>query len=105
MQRGPREREARYWRVTIQRPGYLIYFPDLLAHAVSTLDTGSPTILSRWDATTTSNRQSIFQTLVEYTFGVRRDKWCKIFRKKFLSALRVWVFLPSTGLQESKYKL
>ena len=46
MRREPREREARYLRFTIKRPGGLIYIPHLLAHAVLTLDTGSPTILS-----------------------------------------------------------
>ena len=46
LQRGPRERESRYLQFTFQRPGDLIYIPHLLAHAVLTLDTGSPTILS-----------------------------------------------------------
>ena len=46
MQRGPRERESRYLQFTFQRPCVLIYIPHLLAHAVLTLDTGSPTILS-----------------------------------------------------------
>ena len=46
MQGGPRERESRYLQVTFKRPGDLIYISHLLAHAVSTLDTGSPTILS-----------------------------------------------------------
>ena len=82
-----REREARYLRFTIQRPGDLFYIPHLLAHAVSTLDTGSPTILSGWDAATTSNEQVILQTLDEYSFGVRRGKWREIFRKNGLSAL------------------
>ena len=44
MQRGPREHEAGYLRFTLQRPGDLIYIPDILAHAVLTLDTGSPPI-------------------------------------------------------------
>ena len=34
LQRGPREQEARYLQLTIQRPGDLIYIPHLLAHAV-----------------------------------------------------------------------
>ena len=55
MQRGPREREARYLGFTLQRPGDLIYISHLFAHAVLTLDTGSPTISSGWDAATTSN--------------------------------------------------
>ena len=63
IQRGPREREAPYLRFTIQRPGDLVFIPHLLAHAVLTLDTGSPTFLSGWDAATTSNQQVIFQTL------------------------------------------
>ena len=70
MQRGSREREARYLQFTLQRPGDLIYIPHLLAHAVLTLDTGSPSILSGWDAATTSNQHVILQTLGEYTFGV-----------------------------------
>ena len=102
MQRGPRELEARYLHFTIQRPGALIYIPHLLAHAVLTLDTGSPTILAGCDAATTSNQRVILQTLDEYTVGVRRGKWREIFRKKGLSALREWVFSPSTGPQESK---
>ena len=96
MQRGPREREARYLRFTLQCPGELIYIPHLPAHAVLTLDTGSPN-LSGWDATTTSNQHLILQTLDEYTFGVRRGKWREILRKKGLLALREWVFSPSIG--------
>ena len=83
----------------------MIYIPHLLAHAVLTLDRGSPTILSGWDAAITSNQNVILQTLDEYTFGVRRGMWREIFRKKALSALREWVFSPSTGPQESKEKL
>ena len=105
MQRGPCEREACYLHFTIQRPGDLVYIPHLLAHAVLTLDTGSPTILTGWDAATTSNQRVILQTLDEYTFGVRRGKWREIFRKKGLSALREWVFSPSNSPQESKEKL
>ena len=93
IQRGPRELEARYLRFTIQRPVILIYIPHLLAHAVLTVDTGSPTILSGWDAATTSNQQVSFQTMDEYTLGVRRGKWREIFRKKrFISITRVGVF-------------
>ena len=105
IQRAPRERESRYLQFTLQRPGDLSYIPHLLAHAVLTLDTGSPTILSGWDAATTKNQQIIIPTLDEYTFGVRCGKWRKIFRKKGLSALREWVFSPATGPQESKNKL
>ena len=53
--------------------------------------------LSGWDAASTSNHHFILQTLDEYTFGVRRGKSRKIFRKKGLPALREWVFSPSTG--------
>ena len=69
------------------------------------MDTGSPTILSGWDAATTTNQQIIIQTLDEYTFGVRRGKWREIFREKGLVALRKWVFSSATGPQESKRKL
>ena len=104
MQRGPRERESRYLQFTLQRPGDLIYIPHL-AHAVLTLDTDSQTILSGWDAATTSNQQVILQTLDEYTFGVRRGKWREIFRKNGLSALREWVFSPSTGPRKGRNRL
>ena len=105
MQRGPRERESRYLQFTVQRPGDSIYIPHLLAHAVLTLDTGSPTTLSGWDAAATTNQQIIVQILDKYTFGVRRGKWREIFREKVLVALRKWVFSPATGPQESKSKL
>ena len=36
---------------------------------------------------------------------MRRGEWLEIFRKKDLSALREWVFSPSTGPQENKYRL
>ena len=86
MRRGPREREAWFLHFTLERPGDLIYNPHLLAHAVSTLETGSSTILSGWDATNTSNELNIYETFDEYTFGVRRGKWREIFRNKVLSA-------------------
>ena len=105
MQRGPRERESRYLQFNLQRPGDLIYIPHLLAHAVLTLDTGSPPILPGWDAAITTNQQIIVQTLDGYTFGKVRGKWREIFRKKVLSAIREWVFSPATGPQESKNKL
>ena len=93
MQRGPRERETRYSQFSLQRPGDLIYIPHLLAHAVLTLNSGSPTILSGWDAATTTNQQLIVEILDAYTFGVRRGKWREIFRKKtFISITRVDVF-------------
>ena len=65
MQRHPREGESRYLQFTLQRLGDLIYIPQLLAHALLTLDTGSPTNLSGWDAATTTNQQIIFQFLDE----------------------------------------
>ena len=105
MQRGPRERESRYLQFTLQSPGDLVYIPHLLAHAVLTLDTGSPTILCGWDAAAPTNQQNILQTLDKYTFGVRHGKWREIFREKGLVALREWVFSPATGPQESKDKL
>ena len=86
MRRGRREREAWFLHFTLERPGDLIYNPHLFAHAVSTLYTGSPKILSGWDATNTSNDIVIYETLDEYTFGVRRGKWREIFRNKLLSA-------------------
>ena len=105
MERGPREQESRYLQFTSQRPGDLIYIPHVLARAVLTLDTGLPTILSVWDAATTTNQQIITQTLDDYTFGVRRGKLREIFREKLLVALRDWVFSPATGPQESREKL
>ena len=101
----PRERETRYLLFTLQRPGDLIFVPHLLAHAVLTLDTGSPTISSGWYATTTTNQQIIIQTLDEYTFSVHHGNWREIFRKQVLSTLRELVFSPATGPQESKERL
>ena len=102
MQRGPCEREVPYLRFTIQRSGDLIYIPHLFAHAVSILDTMSSAILSGWDAATTSN-QKVSSSNAEWVFfGVRRGKRRETFREKCLSALREWVFSPSTVLQESK---
>ena len=85
LQRGPRERESRVLELTFQQSGDLIYIPHLLAHAVLTLDTGSPTILSRRDAITTTNQRNVIETLVEYLFGVRRGRWLEVFRKSFIS--------------------
>ena len=102
MQRGPRERESRYLQFTFQRPGDLIYIPHLLAHAVLTLDTGSPTILSGWDAATTTNQQIIIQTLDKYTFGVRRGKWREIFRDKVCLRYVNGYFLRQQALRKVK---
>ena len=82
MQRGPRESESRYLQFILQRLGDLIYIPHLLAHAVLTLYTSSPTIVSGWEAATTTNQQNVIQTLDEYTFGVRPGRWREIFRNK-----------------------
>ena len=82
MQRGTRERESRYLQFTLQRPGDLIYIPHLLAHSVLTLDSGSPTILSGWDAATTTNQRVIIQTLDEYTFVCVVVSGAKFFVKK-----------------------
>ena len=61
-QRRPREREASYLRFIIQRPGDLIYVPSLRPHAVLTLDTDKPTILSGWDASTIADSTIITRT-------------------------------------------
>ena len=79
MERGSREREARFSRFTIQRPGILICIPHLLAHAVLTVDTVSPMNLSGWDTATTSDERVFIQMLDEYTFGVRRGLMARIF--------------------------
>ena len=44
---GTLEREAPYLQFTIQQPGDSIYTVHLLTHAVLTLNSGSPAILSR----------------------------------------------------------
>ena len=59
MQRRPREGESHYLQFTLQRLGDLIYIPHLLANALLTLDTSSPTILSGCDVATTTNQQII----------------------------------------------
>ena len=102
MQRGPRERESRYLQFTLQHPGDLIYTPHLLAHAVLTLVTGSPTILSGWDAATTTNQKIIIQTLDKNTLGVRRGKWREIFREEGLSAYVNGCFLQQQALRKVK---
>ena len=101
----PREPELRYLQFTPQRPGDFIFIPHLLANAILTLDTGSPTILSGWDAATTTNQQIRIQALDEKTSGVRRGKWREIFRIKGLWALREWVLSPATGPQKSRERL
>ena len=88
MQRGAREREARFLQFTLQLSSDLLYIPHLLAHAVSNLHTGSPRFLSGSDAEKITNQQFYTQTLDQYTFGVRRGKWHEFFRYKNLSSLR-----------------
>ena len=105
MLRVPREREARYLQLTIQRLGDSSYIPHLLTHAVSTLDTGLSTISSGWDAATTKSQQIIIQTVNEYIFGARRSKWREIFRTKGPSALREWLLSASTSPQKREEKL
>ena len=87
MLRGALEREAQSLQITIHRPGDSIYIPHVLAHAVLTVDTGSPTVLSGWDNTSSTNRQIIFHSADEYASGVRRGKWLEIFCTKGLSAI------------------
>ena len=56
----PRTRAALF-TVCSSTSGDLIYIPHLLAHAILTLNTGSPTIFSGWDAATTNNQQFFFK--------------------------------------------
>ena len=104
-QRGPREKEANYLRFTIQRPGDLIYIPSLRAHAVLTLDSGRPTILSGWDASTIGDSDILTRTLDDYNVGVRRGTWRKILRTQGREELRKWVFSPANGPQTSEEQL
>ena len=91
----------RYLQFLFKRPGDLIYIAQLLAHAVLTLDTDSPMILSGWGVTTTTNQHNIIQTLDEYTFGVRRGKWRDILlEKKFISITRMGVLFPQQALRK-----
>ena len=84
---------ARYSKFTLQHIGDFTYTPYLLAHAVLFLDTGSPTILSGWDAATISSLLNVFQTLAKYSFGVSRGKWREIVhKKKFISITRMGAF-------------
>ena len=107
MQAGSREREARCLRFTIQRPSNLIYYPHLLAHAVLTVDTGSPTIVSGWDAAITTHQinKLFFKRWMSILLVGVVVSGAKFSVKKDLSALRERVFSPSTGLQESMDKL
>ena len=106
-QTGPREKEkeANYLRFTIQRPGDLIYIPSLRPHAVLTLNTGKPTILSGWDASTIADTTIITTTLDEYNVRVRRGTWRKILRTQGREALRNWVFAPAVDPHASKEPL
>ena len=86
--RGPRAKEANHLKFTIQRPGDLIYIPSLRPHAILTLDTGKPTILSGWNASTITDTTIITKTLAEYNVGVRRGTWRKILLTQGREALR-----------------
>ena len=87
-QRGPRDVRRIFSNFTIQRHGDLIVIPHLLAHAVSTLDTGSPTILWGWDTATVSNQQIDIQILVEYTLVCVMVGGSKISLKKVYQPLQ-----------------
>ena len=102
LQRGPRDKESQYLRFVIQRAGDLIYIPHLRPHAVLTMDSGSPAILSGWDASTIADETVITRVLDEYTIGVRRGTWRKILREKGRDELRKWVFEPAYGPQQTK---
>ena len=52
------------------------------------MDTGSPAMLSEWDAATTISQQHKFETLDEYNFELQRGIWREIFRTKASSTLR-----------------
>ena len=105
IQRGPRDKEAIYLMFTVQRPGDLSYIPSLRPHAVSTIDTGKPTILSGWDASTIADSFILIRTLDEYNIGLRRSTWRKVPRTQDKDELRNWVFSPTVGPQASKEQL
>ena len=105
IQRGPRAKEASYLRFTIQRPGDLIFIPSLRPHAVLTVHTGKPTILSGWDACPTADVSILKRLLDEYTLGVRRGTWRRILRSRGREELRNWVFSPAVGPQECKEEI
>ena len=94
-----------YLRFTIQRSGDLLFVPSLRPHAVLTLDTGEPTILSGWDASTIADSTIITRTLDEYDVRVRLGTWRKILRTPSRKALRNWVFVPAVVPQASKEQL
>ena len=97
IQRGPRDKEASYLRFTVQRPGDLIYIPSLRPHAVLTIDTGKPTVLSGWDASTIADSSIVIRTLDEYIIGLRRSSWRKILPTQGKDELQNWVFSPTVG--------
>ena len=96
-QKGPREREASCPKFTIQRPGDLVFVPSLRPHALLTVDTGKPTILSGWDASIIADSTIIPRTLDKYNVRVRRGMWRKISRFQVREELRNWVFAPAVG--------
>ena len=103
--KGGHVNERSYLRFIIQRPGDLIYVPSLRPHAVLALDTGQPTILSGWDASTIADSTIITRTLDEYNVGVPRGTWTKILRTQAREALRNWVHAPAVGRRASKEQL
>ena len=103
IQRGPREKESNYLGFTIQRLGDLNYIPNLRPHTVLTLDTGKPTILLGWDASTIADSTIIRRTLDEYIVGVRRGTWRKVLRTQGREELRNWVFAPVVGHEKNSY--
>ena len=61
--------------------------PCLRPQAVLAIDTGKPTILSGWDASTSADSTIITRTLDEYNVEVRRGTWRKILRRQRREAL------------------
>ena len=108
MQRGTRERESRFLQFTLQRPGDLIYIPHLLAHAVLNLDTGSPTILSGWDAATSRINTSFFKrwmSILLVCFVVSGAKFSvkKVYRHYATGCFLVFsIYRPSGKQREAK---
>ena len=98
IQRGPRDKEARYLRFTVLRPGDLIYIRSSRPHDVLTIDTGKPTNLSGWDASTNIDSSFLIRTPDEYKIGLRRGTGPKALRTQGKDELQNWVFLITTAL-------
>ena len=90
------------FKVYYSTAGGLIYIPSLRPHAILTLDTGKPTILSGWDASTITDTTIITKTLAEYNVGVRRGTWMKILRTQGREALRNRYFQSICVYSEKK---